>query len=330
MSLEVGLRAAIESVLSEEVAAATPVRGGDINDAFRLSLSSGRTVFAKVHRDAPEGMFASEAYGLGLLRGPLRVPAVLGQSRDFLLLEDLGAGSPNAGHDDALGHGLATLHRQGAEGASDSENLEEESEGTSVQTKARREEYLDSSTTSNAELNIADERAPFRFLNRTRAGCGGRASGFIATLAIDNSVADWPSFYLRRLQSLIERSGLDVARAARFDALRGKLRSLLSDAPIALLHGDLWRGNVHTDGNGDPCLVDPSVYYGDPEVDLAMMHLFGGFSQRVFDAYDAANPPRAGRCVRRVAYQLYPVLVHLVLFGGGYANQLDGLLGQLE
>lgn len=279
MTLQVRLRAAIESALSDEVAAATPVRGGDINEAFRLRLSSGESVFAKVHPDAPEGMFASEAHGLGLLRrGPLRVPAVLAQSRDFLVLEDLGAELPNQGHDEALGHGLAKLHQE------------------------------------RAEL----------------AGCRGRAGGFIATLAIDNSTEDWASFYVRRLQSLVRRAGLDTARAARFESLRGRLRSLLQGAPIALLHGDLWRGNVHTDGSGSPCLVDPSAYYGDPEVDLAMMRLFGGFSQRVFDAYDESSPPRAGRSIRQTVYQLYPVLVHLVLFGGGYVEQLDGLFGQLE
>lgn len=117
---------------------------------------------------------------------------------------------------------------------------------------------------------------------------------------------------------------------ARLDALRPRLHSLLEGAPIALLHGDLWRGNVHTERSGAPCLVDPSAYFGDPEVDLAMMHLFGGFSPNVFDAYDEVLPPRAGRSLRRSAYQLYPVLVHVVLFGGSYVGQLNSLLRQLE
>ncbi|MFK8000904.1 MAG: fructosamine kinase family protein [Polyangiales bacterium] len=276
--LQGGLRAAIESALSEEISAATPVRGGDINDAFRLRLSSGETVFAKVNPNAPEGMFASEVHGLGLLRsGPLHVPAMLAQHRDFLLLEDLGAGAPSEEHDEALGHGLAALHQV------------------------------------RSEL----------------AGCE-RRRGFIATLDIDNDQTDWTTFYLRRLQSLFERSGLDATWRLRFDALRPRVRSLLEDAPIALLHGDLWSGNVHTGRDGDPCLVDPSAYYGDPEVDLGMMHLFGGFSPRVFDAYDEGSPPRTGRSVRRVVYQLYPVLVHLLLFGQGYEGQLDSLLRQLE
>ena len=97
------------------------------------------------------------------------------------------------------------------------------------------------------------------------------------------------------------------------------MESLVGDLDRASrLHGDLWGGNVHTDERGAPVLIDPAAYGGDREIDLAMMRLFGGFSERVFAAYDEAAPPRSGWRDRVKLYQLYPLLVHVNLFGGGY------------
>ena len=81
--------------------------------------------------------------------------------------------------------------------------------------------------------------------------------------------------------------------------------------------------------NGEPALIDPAVYGGHREVDLAMMKLFGGFSQRVFDAYHEAYPLQPGFEERVPLYQLYPLLVHLVLFGTGYRRQVDAALTKL-
>ena len=97
------------------------------------------------------------------------------------------------------------------------------------------------------------------------------------------------------------------------------------EAP-ARLHGDLWGGNLHVDEQGAPCLIDPAVYGGHREMDLAMMRLFGGFGERVFAAYDEAFPRLSGHAERVALCQLYPLLVHVNLFGGGYLRSLEQAL----
>jgi fructosamine-3-kinase len=101
----------------------------------------------------------------------------------------------------------------------------------------------------------------------------------------------------------------------------------------SLLHGDLWGGNWAADETGEPIVFDPAVYYGDREADLAMTELFGGFPADFYAAYREAWPLDAGYGVRKTMYNLYHVLNHLNLFGGGYLGQaramIDGLLATL-
>ncbi len=97
----------------------------------------------------------------------------------------------------------------------------------------------------------------------------------------------------------------------------------------ALLHGDLWGGNAAALTDGTPVIFDPAVYYGDRETDLAMMEMFGGFSMRCFDAYREALPLDSGYEQRKVLYQLYHVLNHANLFGGGYPRQAASMIKTL-
>ena len=94
----------------------------------------------------------------------------------------------------------------------------------------------------------------------------------------------------------------------------------------SLLHGDLWGGNWLVGASGEPVLIDPAVYFGDREAELAMCHLFGGFPGSFFAAYDALWPPAPGRAERVRLYQLYHLLNHLNLFGEGYGGQVDAIL----
>jgi protein-ribulosamine 3-kinase len=97
----------------------------------------------------------------------------------------------------------------------------------------------------------------------------------------------------------------------------------------SLLHGDLWGGNWGADGNGEPVLFDPSVYFGDREADLAMTRLFGGFAQAFYSAYQSAWQLAAGAEVRVTLYNLYHVLNHFNLFGSGYLRQAQGMIQRL-
>jgi fructosamine-3-kinase len=92
-------------------------------------------------------------------------------------------------------------------------------------------------------------------------------------------------------------------------------------APPARLHGDLWGGNVLAGADGRPWLIDPAAYGGHREIDLAMLRLFGGASERVFAAYEEVSPLAEGWRERVELWQLFPLLVHAVLFGGGYLRQ---------
>jgi fructosamine-3-kinase len=108
--------------------------------------------------------------------------------------------------------------------------------------------------------------------------------------------------------------------------LYSKLDSLIPHEVPALIHGDLWSGNYLVGEDGLPVLIDPAVYYGHREMDLGMMKLFGGFDQEVFDHYHANFPLENGWRDRIPLNQLYPLLVHVNLFGLGYVSQVSSAL----
>ena len=150
----------------------------------------------------------------------------------------------------------------------------------------------------------------------------------------------WTEFYReRRLRPQLElavQNGFGDLLATPGERLVESVHLLLAGhAPRAsLLHGDLWGGNWLATAAGEPVILDPAVYYGDREADLAMTHLFGGFGPAFYRAYEAARPLPAGAQLRCELYNLYHVLNHANLFGGGYARQaramIEGLLAQLR
>lgn len=97
----------------------------------------------------------------------------------------------------------------------------------------------------------------------------------------------------------------------------------------SLLHGDLWSGNYAATAAGEPVIFDPAVYYGDREADIAMTELFGGFGPRFYAAYNEAWPLDAGYQVRKTLYNLYHVLNHYHMFGGGYGSQAERMIDRL-
>jgi protein-ribulosamine 3-kinase len=136
----------------------------------------------------------------------------------------------------------------------------------------------------------------------------------------------WADFFINeRLNPLLIKSVdeqiLTIKQVNDFELLYKKLPSLIPEEAPALLHGDLWSGNVMTDKSGMPVLIDPAVYYGHREMDLAFTTLFGGFDPMFYKGYDAEFPLIPGFDQRMDIYNLYPLLVHALLFGGGYLAQ---------
>lgn len=185
-----------------------------------------------------------------------------------------------------------------------------------------------------AEERLGRELAALHRVTRPRYGWA-RDNTIGATPQPNGEADDWTGFWRER------RIGFQLELAARHghggelqrkgQALLERLDLLLEGhaPPASLLHGDLWGGNWSVDASGRPVLFDPAVYFGDRETDLAMTGLFGGFGPRFYAAYAEAWPLEPGYGERRALYNLYHVLNHLNLFGGGYLGQALALLDRL-
>ncbi len=154
-----------------------------------------------------------------------------------------------------------------------------------------------------------------------------------STPQINTWTSDWVTFYSRhRLQyqlDLAKRKGfrLEVPERDLFDLIP-TLFATYQPQP-SMLHGDLWGGNVAFARTGEPVLIDPALYFGDREADIAMTELFGGFHPQFYEAYDRAFPLDAGYKQRKVLYNLYHLLNHFNLFGGGYGVQANRAIERL-
>ena len=151
---------------------------------------------------------------------------------------------------------------------------------------------------------------------------------YMGALPQDNTPAkDWTDFFReRRLQPqvrLAESRGLLPSAASRqFERLYGLLPDLFAPEPPSLLHGDLWSGNFLCDGAGRPVLIDPAIYFGHRSVDLAMTTLFGGFEPGFYEAYAWHYPFPPDHTHQWEIANLYPLLIHLNLFGMGYLSNI--------
>jgi fructosamine-3-kinase len=258
------------------------VGGGDINEAWHVRLG-GEEAFVKTRSDAGEGEYALEAAGLSWLGevDALRVPRVIEVDEDYLALEWVTPGSLDEDGAEELGRGLARIHGAGAQ----------------------------------------------RFGDPGFEDALGMKARF-GSLGLSNEPSeDWPCFYVeRRLLPLAriacDRNALSNAGVAAVEGVCERIEELAGPAePPARLHGDLWSGNVHADAEGRPWLIDPSAYGGHREVDLAMLRLFSPpsrLAERAFGAYQEMAPLADGWPERVGLWQLLPLLVHTVLFGGSY------------
>ncbi|NJO56633.1 MAG: fructosamine kinase family protein [Rhodospirillales bacterium] len=145
---------------------------------------------------------------------------------------------------------------------------------------------------------------------------------------------DWVAFWRERRLGfqldLAARNGYGRALLDSGAQLMSVLDGLIGHRPVpSLLHGDLWGGNIGASREGEPVIFDPAVYFGDRETDVAMTELFGGFGSEFYAAYREAWPLPPEYATRKILYNLYHVLNHLNLFGGGYLAQAKGMMDRL-
>lgn len=194
-------------------------------------------------------------------------------------------------------------------------------------------EYIDLARKGNMRLLGAQLAALHR---ATGAHYGGLNFNYIGAIPqINTPTNDWCAFWrehrLGYQLQLAASNGYGGRLQDLGGRLLGKLSALLGDhqPQPSLLHGDLWSGNAGFAKGGEPVIFDPAAYYGDREADLAMTELFGGFSADFYAAYREAYPLDAGYARRKTLYNLYHVLNHLNLFGGGYQAQAETMMSEL-
>lgn len=278
----------------------------------RTLHDDGSVTFVK--SGALPGLLTVEARGLHALGAAgARVPRVRRADDDLLELEgieDVGRQTPTT--EAAFGRELAALHRGSRlpEGAAD---------------------FFGAVDGHHDRPAVAED---------------GSVRAWLGAAEIDlTPCATWAeSWVVRRILPLAEQAASAGSAPPRVPELAGRLAELTDgfgpDSPAAhpgaavlggaepssLVHGDLWAGNRLLDAAGRSWLIDPCAHRGHREVDLAMMDLFGGFGREAWEAYDDAFPLADGWQERVFAYQAVPLLVHAVLFGGGYGRQAEAAL----
>ncbi len=281
----------------------TPVHGGSISNAARLTLDDGASVFAKRWPEPatqgdrtgattnhgavtdqastrPDGFFEAEAAGIDWLRidGGAPLPEVISALPDILALEWLDEGSPSAAAARAFGASLARTHRAGT------------------------------------------------------SHFGAAWPGYIGALPLDNTPdgGPWSRWFGERrllpyLRMSVDRGALGPADTAAVEALVNDIGVYAAEAdaePPARIHGDLWPGNLLWSTDGPVYLIDPAAHGGHRESDLAQLSLFGGapYLSEIIAAYQREWPLSPGWPSRIALHQLHLLLVHTALFGSGYRD----------
>ncbi len=317
--LNSGLLQQIEQVLEEHYGKpvktdrTSGVGGGCINDAHRIYTSEG-SFFVK-HNSARRypGMFEAEAKGLEYLKNSqtINVPEVIayGDAGDdaFLVLEYINSGRGCHDFWEHFGCALANMH---------------------LHPKAIEKTKSESASAPNPTLNDKSGSSNPKHI----LGFGFDHNNYIGSLPQSNNWhPTWIDFFItERLEAQLKLAR-DEGKAGRdlspmFQKAYRHLVDFFPQEPPALLHGDLWSGNFMTGNNGQAVIIDPAVYFGHRYMDLGMSKLFGGFSSAFYEAYNQTYPLEKTWHESMDVANLYPLMVHVNLFGGGYLNSVKAIL----
>ena len=275
------LREALRSLFDAGMKTANRISGGDINDAYELILTTGDRVFMKSNIRSNASFFTAEAEGLGAIArtGAIGTPRVLGYGTD---------------------NDRAFLILE------------------FITEKNRASDYWETFGRQLAQMHTAETKEYV-----TGGAYGFNSDNYIGySKQINTPHSDWIGFFRDcRLdpQFRAAEKYFDSSECKRINRLLERLDTLLTEPEHpSLLHGDLWSGNFMTGDDGNAWIIDPAVYVGHAEADIAMTELFGGFSESFYAAYCEVAPMQAGYEDRRDLYNLYQLLNHLNMFGGSY------------
>jgi protein-ribulosamine 3-kinase len=196
-------------------------------------------------------------------------------------------------------------------------------------------EWINSGIRDHASMRNFGERLAKMHLVRNHS-FGHHDDNYIATFnQINTEYSDWGSFFIQnrlipQIQIAENKNLLSSVDLSLFNDLIEKLPTLFPEEKPSLLHGDLWNGNLMINAMQEPVLIDPAVYYGYREVDIAFTKLFGGFSDDFYDSYHDTYPLKKGWEDRCDVWNLYPLLVHLNLFGWVYHSRIKTNLQKIK
>lgn len=278
----------IQQATGQRIAESNSVSGGSINRAAKVTLSDGKICFLKWNTSADPRMFSVEKKGLALLSSA-----------------DANLHIPKVIVTGETDNGTGFLLQQFvAEGQANPNSASEFGQALAGLHKHHNEKF------------------------------GLDYDNYIGRLPQSNTWHEnWIDFFIQermepQLAMATDAGKLGANTTAHFQSMYKQLPDIFPDEPPSLLHGDLWGGNYFFDKNGKATIYDPAVYYGHREIELAFTHLFGGFPSNFYAAYEEEYPLTSGFSQRKDIYNLYPLLVHTNLFGGSYARQVEGIVGQ--
>ena len=286
MKITYELKKKIEEVIGTEIIAINSVSGGCISNACRLDTKTGLNYFLKYNDHTSNDMFLKEANGLKEL-------AKTGTIRVPQVI---------------LAERTYILLEY-------------------VESNRPTKNFFEEFGRKFAEMHKYNS-GTFGFFEDNYIGSTDQKN-----IASEIEKTNWIEFYWNKRilfqYKLAEKNGYAASELKLgIKELEAKISEILfgSEEAPSLLHGDLWGGNYMSDENGNACLIDPAVYYGHREADLAMTKLFGGFDRKFYSSYNEAFPLKDGSQYRENIYKLYHVLNHLNLFGRGYYSQAVSLI----
>lgn len=276
----------IESIIGDSIVSQKSILGGCINDSEIITTRSGKNFFVKTNNNSASEMFQCEANGLNELANA----NVIRVPRVIYTSED-----------------FLILEN--------------------IQQKSKCKTFWEDFGRGFAQLHKYTSTT-FGFYEDNYIGSTPQLN-----LVGKNESENWTEFYFQnrllfQFKLAEEKGYTGIQLRESFAKLENKIELILNDINIlpSLLHGDLWNGNFITDELGNACLIDPAVYYGHREADLAMTKLFGGFDSKFYSSYNEVFPLDDGYEYRENIYKLYHVLNHLNLFGSGYYQQALDLI----